>query len=128
MRRLFRRRLWCVVLAAALPFGPGCSATPRLSNGSVSVCFRALPVGRGAIHEKGAKLIGVHRVPVDAVRIHLPAPAQDQLARDDDTSVCAMAFKGTFRAGQVAMADPSATGAYAPRLVSSQLLHLLRPI
>jgi hypothetical protein len=92
------------------------------------VCFRAIPVGRGALHDKSAKLIGVHRVPVDSVRSRLPAVAQDQLAAEDDTTVCEMSFRGTFHPGQVNMAVPDQAGAYAVVLVSSKRLHLVASV
>lgn len=115
------------VAAIAVPF-TGCQATPRVTNGSVSVCYRAIPVGRKAVNDRAAKLIGVHRVPVDSVRSHLPKSAQDQLAAEDDTKVCEMSFEGDFRAGQVNMAPPAESGPYALVLVSSKHLHLVGSI
>ena len=104
----------------------GCGApTPGVSNGSVSACYRALPVGRSAVHDRSADLIGVHRIPVDAVRSRLPDQARTQLAQENDTAVCAMAFRGQFRPGQVEMAEPTAQGDYAVILVSSRQLHLV---
>ena len=112
-------------LAAFLVLVPACSHTPGVSNGSVSACFRAIPVGRGAIHESKAKLIGVHRIPIDTVRSRLPAAAQDTLAAENDTAVCAMSFRGQFESGQVDMAPPGQSGRYALVLVSSKRLHLV---
>jgi hypothetical protein len=103
----------------------GCSTSPGVSNGSVSVCFRAIPVGRGALNDPSAKLIGVHRVPVDKVRSHLPPSAESELAAEDDTAVCAMAFRGSFAAGQVESAPAGQAGDYALVLVSSKELHLV---
>jgi hypothetical protein len=117
-----RRAAAAVAVLAAVS---SCSHAPGVSNGSVSVCYRAIPIGRGAIHEKSAKLIGVHRVPVDTVRSRLPASAQSQLANENDTAVCAMAFRGNFGAGQVQLAAPDQTGDYAIVLVSSLRLHLV---
>jgi hypothetical protein len=111
------------VLCLLLP--AGCGATPGVSNGSVSACYRAIPVGRSALHDSAAKLIGVHRVPVDAVRSRLPKSAQEQLAAEDDTTVCEMSFRGFFEPGQVAMAPPGEHGRYAVVLVSSKKLHLV---
>lgn len=117
--------MMCALSAAVLT---GCQSAPRLTNGSVSVCYRAIPVGRTAVHDKGAELIGVHRIPVDKVRSLLPASAQTQLAVEDDTTVCAMSFHGTFRAGQVEMAQAGQSGDYALVLVSSKHLHLVTSV
>lgn len=104
----------------------GCGgAAPGVSNGSVSACYRAIPVGRNAVHDSKARLIGVHRVPIDTVRNRLPQSARAELAAEDDTAVCAMAFKGPFTSGQVELAPPDETGSYALVLVSSRHLHLV---
>ena len=103
----------------------GCATRPGVSNGSVSACYRAIPVGRGALHDPAASLIGVHRVPVEQVRSHLPAAEQDTLAAENDTAVCAMAFHGHFGAGQVDAAPAGEAGSYALVLVSSRRLHLV---
>lgn len=127
MRNRPLRSLTSLALTALLT-ATACTTTPGVSNGSVSVCYRALPLGRAAIHDRHAKLIGVHRVPVEAVRTHLPATAQYELAADDDTSVCAISFKGAFRAGQVDLAPPGQSGDYALVLVSSKKLHLVATV
>jgi hypothetical protein len=123
--RSFTSLALAVILTAT---ATGCRATPGISNGSVSVCYRAIPVARGAIHDSRAKLIGVHRDPVDKVRNQLPQAAQSELATDDDTSVCTMAFKGTFQAGQVDLAPADQSGGYALVLVSSKKLYLVATI
>ena len=104
---------------------PGCTHVPGVSNGSVSVCYRAIPVGRTSIHDRSATLIGVHRIAVDKVRDQLPADAQAQLTSENDTEVCVMAFHGKFAAGQVDSAPPTQSGSYALVLVSSRRLHLV---
>jgi hypothetical protein len=72
--------------------------------------------------------MGVHRIPLDSVRAHLPAAARAELAAENDTAVCAMAFRGTFAPGQVQGADPAQDGEYALVLVSSRQLHLVGAI
>jgi len=114
-----RRRYLTMVVASLVLLG-ACSHPPRVSNGSVSVCYRAIPVGKAAVHDRGAELLGVHRVPVDTVRRHLPSWAQGQLAVEDDTFVCVMAFRGHFTGPQVDMAPPEESGPYAVVLVSSK--------
>lgn len=115
-------------MALAALSAAGCGHAPGVSNGSVSACYRAIPVGRQAIHDGAAKLIGVHRIPVDQVRSHLPRSAQDQLAAENDTAVCEMSFRGDFKPGQVEMAATGASGRYALVLVSSKKLHLVDSI
>lgn len=128
MRQSTRRRSGVMALAAVLMFPIGCSHAPGVSNGSVSVCYRAIPVGRRAIHDQGAKLIGVHRVPLDTVRSHLPPAKRAELAAENDTAVCAMAFRGAFRSGQVDLAPAGQSGGYAIVLVSSLHIHLVGSI
>ncbi len=123
-----RACLAAVAVAAGMVLAACGPATPKVSNGSVSVCYRAIPVGSSAIHDRTARLIGVHRIPVDAVRSQLPGWARTQLAAENDTAVCAMAFEGTFAPGQVDMADNSTGGRYALVLVSSRKLHLVGAI
>jgi hypothetical protein len=118
-----------VVMAAGLAavvLLAGCG-TPRpgLSNGSVSACYRAIPAARTVVHDRGATLVSVHRMSADRVRGQLSSDAQLALSNDNDTSVCAVAFKGPFGAGQVALAPPDLTGRYALVLVSSRGLHVL---
>jgi hypothetical protein len=98
---------------------------PGLSNGSVSACYRAIPTALAAVHDDHATLIGVHRVAADQVKPHLPPAAQSVLAGDDDTSVCAVAFKGAFTAGQVQLAPPTEQGKYAVVLVTTRHLNVL---
>jgi hypothetical protein len=115
------------LLAVAVPLGvgaallAGCGAPrPGVSNGSVSACYRAIPTARVAVHDTHATMIGVHRVPADKIRSHLPPPAQAELASEDDSQLCAVAFKGDFAAGQVDLAPLNEQGSYAVILVSSR--------
>ncbi len=104
---------------------PACSHAPGVSNGSVEVCYRAIPVARSALGGTSAQLVGVHRVALDQVRDRLPVSAQSELAAENDTTVCALAWKGRFASGQVQMAPTDQTGPYAIVLVSSHRLHLV---
>jgi hypothetical protein len=101
------------------------SARPGLSNGSVTICYRAIPEARSALHTDQATLVGVHRTTADAVVDRLPADAPRPLAGESDTSVCVLAFKGTFAAGQVDRAPAGQSGRYAVIVVSSHHLDLL---
>jgi hypothetical protein len=104
-----------VALAGA---GAACSASTGLTNNTVAGCVRSLPVATAAIHDDHAKLLGVHRVSAD----RLPARVKAGLPREDDTTVCAIAFRGTFAAGQVTDARAGATGTYAVVLVDARRL------
>lgn len=122
-----RRRGLAVGLVASVLAGCG-APHPGLSNGSVSACYRAIPVARGAVHDTSASLIGLHRIAVDSVRDRLPAGAADELTRENDSVVCAVAFKGNFSAGQVDSAPAAEAGPYAIVLVSSRRLHLVAAV
>jgi hypothetical protein len=118
-----------VVLVASLALVAllgGCG-TPRpgLSNGSVSACYRAIPAAKAVVHDNQAQLIGVHRIAADKVRGQLSSEAQTTLSSENDTTVCAVAFKGTFGPGQVELAPSNETGGYAVVLVTSRQLHVL---
>ena len=110
---------------AATAAGCGAAPTPGVSNGSVSACYRAIPTARNAIHNPEAALIGVHRIAADEVKSHLPPAEQNQLAGDNDTTVCSLAFHGRFAPGQVDLAPPDESGSYAVVLVTSKKLKLL---
>jgi hypothetical protein len=112
------------LIVAALLGGCG-TPRPGLSNGSVSVCYRAIPTAKAAVHEPGATFIGVHRVSADSVQGRLPPAARTVLAGDNDSTVCAVAFRGTFAPGQVTGAPPTQQGRYAIVLLTSRHLHLL---
>jgi len=113
------------ILVATTLGSCGAAPSPGLSNGSVSACYRAIPTARKAIHNSEATLIGVHRIPVDSVESRLPPEAKSQLAGDNDTTVCAIAFHGKFTVGQVDLAPPDRSGSYAVVLVSSKRLKLI---
>jgi hypothetical protein len=124
----FAAALIAGVLVATTAAACNETSTPGVSNGSVSACYRAIPTARKAIHDPQATLIGVHRIPADRVRSRLPPAEQhqlDQLAGDNDTTVCALAFHGKFAPGQVELAPAEESGSYAVVLVSSKKLKLI---
>ncbi|MGC8514306.1 MAG: hypothetical protein ACP5P1_14925 [Acidimicrobiales bacterium] len=122
-----RTRAWPVVAAFAVCVAAlsGCSSTSTLSNASVSVCYRAIPVGRSSLHTDQARLVGVHELPLDKVRLSLPAAEKANLAAEDDTEICAMAFSGTFSPGQVQLAPAGESGKIAIVLVTEKRLRLV---
>jgi hypothetical protein len=94
-----------------------------LNSGAVSSCYRGLPAARNALHDKSAKLKGVHRVPYDSLHKHFPLIALPK--GDDDTEVCVFAFTGSFGAGQVTGAPSSEQGTVALVVISSKRLLLV---
>jgi hypothetical protein len=119
-----RNRIGALVLASALITSCGATHT-GVTNGSVSVCYRAIPVAKEAVHDNQARLVGVHRLQIDTVRSQLPPSVSAELTAENDHVVCAVAFKGTFAPGQVDLAPPTDHGPYAVVLVSSRHLHLV---
>jgi hypothetical protein len=117
-----------VVIAAATGaalLGACRAPHPGVSNGSVSACYRAIPTARAATRDKGATLIGVHRIPVDRVVGKLPPSAQTVMSSDNDHTVCVVSLKGTFGPGQVQLAPSDEQGHYAVILVTSRRLKLV---
>jgi hypothetical protein len=123
-----RVTLVATIAALALVLGSCSTARPGISNGSVSACYRAIPTARAAVHNPRANLVGIHRVPADSVRGKLPPTAQTVLAADNDTTVCAVSFRGMFMPGQVNLAPMDEKGRYAVVLVTSRHLHLLASV
>src|SRR5262249_47715102 len=131
-RTLQAPRVWVAPVVAglvcAILLGACGTAHPGISNGSVSACYRAIPTARAAVRKPHVSVVGVHRVPADLVRGELPPAAQTVLVGDNDTTVCAVSFKGPFTPGQVALAPSNERGRYAVVLVTSRHLHLLASV
>ncbi len=106
----------------------GCSSSPKLSNASVSVCFRAIPVGRSSLHSNDVRLVGVHELPLGSVRLPLSSAEKGALTADKDTAICALAFQGDFKAGQVELAPLTQAGRFAVVLVSAKSLHVVASV
>ncbi len=122
-------RIATLALTAGLLTTTSCGAPhPGLSNGSLTVCYRAIPSARTAINNPHASLVSVHRVTVDKVMDHIPPNAQAAVHLDNSSTVCVLAFKGTFTAGEVQLAPPGASGSYAVVLVSSKHLNVLAAV
>ncbi len=122
-----RTRAWALVAGVGVCVAAlsGCSSTSTLSNTSVSVCYRAIPVGRSALHTGQARLVGVHELPLDKVHLSLPAAEKARLAAENDAEICAMAFSGSFSPGQVQLAPAGESGRIAVVLVTEKRLHLI---
>lgn len=130
-----RHRRFGLAVAGVLAAGLGaCGLAQRaipglgVSNGSVSVCFRAIPTAKAAVHDRRAQVIGVHHLSVDQVAGHLPYTARPLFPGNDDSRVCAVAFAGQFAAGQVTQASPGEAGRFAVVLVSGDGHHVFRSV
>ncbi|MGH9120641.1 MAG: hypothetical protein ACRDYC_01630 [Acidimicrobiales bacterium] len=109
-------------LVAALGL-PGCAGT-FIPSGSVTGCFRAIPVAQAEVHDSNAHLEGVHLVPIDHIKGRL-AQALEQSGFGVDTPVCAVAFQDNFAPDQVTGAQPGVGGHYAIVVVTSKSLRLV---
>jgi hypothetical protein len=67
----------------------------------------------------------VHELPLDKVRLYLPPAEKERLAAEDDTEICAMAFSGSFKPGQVQLAPAGESGRIAIVLVTERRLRLV---
>jgi hypothetical protein len=115
-----------LVVVAAMSIISACGTGPvslSLNSGAVSDCYRGLPAARDALHDKSAKLTGVHRVPYDTLHKRFPSIAMPP--SDDDTEVCVFAFTGDFVSGQVTGAPGSEQGPVAVVVISSKKLTLV---
>ena len=122
MSRLAARAAAAVVaIALGVPLGACSAGQTTIGSASVAGCAQALPTAVDAVHQARARLLGVHRVPAD----RLPARIRQGLPPGDDRTVCAVAFRGTFAAGQVTGARPGASGIIAVVLVDARHLQVL---
>ncbi len=102
-RRPFRVAVAAVALAALAACGG-----PRNSlNTATSQCFRALPLARNTVSNRG-KLVGVRSVVGTTLARQLPEAAPLGKQR-----LCVVAFRGPYGEGQVPRADPPGPGTYA---------------
>jgi hypothetical protein len=104
-RGVVRRSLAASV--AVLAVLTACAGPRNALNTPASACFRGLPVAGTAVGPK-AKLIGVRSVGRSELARKLPSAT-----RIETESVCAVAYRGDFVAGDVAGADPAGPGTYA---------------
>lgn len=90
-----RPRSAVLAVAALLMFGGACAAPRNSLNTGASVCFRALPAARAAVHGKG-KLVGVRRVPRATVAKRFP-----EVTFHSRAQLCLVAFRDDYDAGDV---------------------------
>lgn len=98
---------------------PPTPATPKY----VSPCFRGLPEATAALHDRKAKLVGVHRLRLAKLIKRLPKELE--VPGDEKLDVCAFAFKGPFTPDQVDNNQTTTGGEYAIVLVTSKSLRLV---
>jgi hypothetical protein len=120
--RLLLAGLGLVVLA-------GCGGARNTLGTSASACFRDLPEAKQAVGK--GQLVGVRRVSAARMRRRLPNnPQLDQTAVKD---LCVLAFRDSYRPGDVPDAMNATTGHYAlvaielgrPRVVTVVVLDTL---
>ena len=110
------RRALAVLAAAVLT---GCASPRNSLNTPASTCFRGLPAAAAAVDHQ-AKLIGVRR----ARRTELVGKVP-QASRIEPESLCVIAYRGPFAAGDVPGADPPGPGEYAMVALDPHGSHIL---
>jgi hypothetical protein len=114
-------RLAAGLLALAVTVSAcGTGSTLALGRRSVSACYLAIPVARAAVHDRHARLQGVHRLAAGAVE---NVVAQHPSVGPDSQPLCVVALVGPFGPGQVS--GSAAGGRYALVLVSSRDLRVV---
>lgn len=118
-----RLALAAVLVVVTVTAG-SCSLFPQSSTPKyVGPCFRALPRATAALHDRQARLVGVHRVPLHRLTKRLPKDVV--VPENSKLDVCAFAFHGPFSANQVDNNQTGTAGRYAIVLVTSKSLELV---
>jgi hypothetical protein len=94
-------------VAVALGLLAACGGPRNTLNTATSQCFRALPLARSTVNNRG-KLVGVRSVLGTTLAKQLPEAGS--LGRQ---RLCVVAFHGPYTAGEVPRANPSGPGTYA---------------
>jgi len=102
-----RLRLRAGVAAAVLGLLAACGGPRNTLNTATSQCFRALPLARNTVNQRG-KLVGVRSVLGTTL-----AKQQPEAAFLGRQRLCVVAFRGPYAAGQVPRANPPGPGTYA---------------
>ena len=102
---------------AGLLVASACAGPRNTLGTAASVCFRALPGAKDAVHRKGT-LVGVRRVDTDSLQRRIPH--DPTLATLPDRPLCVFAFKGAFQPGDVPLAKNRSQGRYAIVALTSQ--------
>jgi|GEM_PF-2989161 len=102
-----RHRLRAGVAAATLGALVACGSPRNTLNTATSQCFRALPLAKNTVNQRG-KLVGVRSVLGTTLARELPEA--EPLGRQ---RLCVVAFRGPYAAGEVPLAKPPGPGTYA---------------
>jgi hypothetical protein len=115
-----RRRIAVGVSAVALAVGLASCTSARSTLGtSDGSCFRAIPAAVEAVHSHG-RLLGGRLFTSSALHHKAPRLYSDLSSHHTlPTSVCVMAFKGTFTKGAVSKPLGRSSGALAVVVTSS---------
>lgn len=114
-----RRGRVVVVAVTASVLLAACAGPRNGLNTPASTCFRGLPAAADAVGRKGT-LVGVRSVRRSELSRNLPQARQ--LAPEH---VCAIAYRGSFAAGELPRADPAGPGTYAVVVLDTGGAHVL---
>jgi hypothetical protein len=106
------------LLAASLALASACTAGHSSLGTSASPCFKALPLAKDAVHNRGS-LIGVRRVPARSLG-RTPLRELPSLQRLGSTPVCLVAFRGPYPPGGVDHALHRRGGRFAVVIVNER--------
>jgi hypothetical protein len=107
----------------------GCGGVRNTLGTSASACFRDLPEAKQAVGK--GQLVGVRRV--SAARLRRRLPNNPELAQATVKDLCVLAFRDTYRPGDLPGATNTTGGRYAlvavelgrPRIVTVVVLDTL---
>jgi len=99
--------------AAAVALLAACAGPRNTLNTATSHCFRALPLAKATVNNRG-HLVGVRSVVATTLAGRLPEA--DRLGRQ---RLCLIAFRGPYAAGEIPRAQPAGPGPYAIVAVDS---------
>lgn len=114
------RRFACVVVVAggAGLFASACTGGHASLGTTASPCFKALPPAAAAVHRQG-KFVGVRKVTSQQLLASVRLRRVGAPATLDHRDVCAVAFSGNFRPGDVEHAYRQRAGSFAVVLVGA---------
>ena len=129
-RRSRRAGALLLVMTLGASVAAGCGGARNALGTSAIACFRDLPAAKAAVGGKG-QLVGVRRVSTAGLRVRLPN--NQQLEETQVKDLCVLAFRGSYRPGDVPGATNATQGKYAivamefshPRVVTVVILDQL---
>jgi hypothetical protein len=112
----------------------GCGGATNALSVSASVCFRALPVARHAVEDRGTldgvRLIDVVKISKEVDRkLRRPRPSLGvAIQNSGEDQLCAFAFRGGFLSSEVVGHLTNAKGEFALVLVGAKHLKLIASV